>query len=458
MYKNSQKNPELSGKIPPQAIDIEEAVLGSILIDPYAFDKVSDKLTAETFYKDGHIRIWKALEALRAKNSPIDTLTLTMQLKSSSELEIVGGGYFITMLTSRVVSSYNIEFHASILKEKHIMRQIIRIGSDISRRAYDETEDCFELLAETQGYLTSLTGFNKGSVKHISRVLADIMKGIDYNMLNEKSITGIPTGFTFFDEFSRGLQKSDLIIIAAETSNGKTALALNITTHAASLNYKIAMYSYEMSDRQLVTRVLATTSEVNSKRIMYSKLSTDELNSVNAGIGSLAETNVWVDDLCSNSYSYLERSIRAMKIKEDIDLAVIDYLQLIQMTGVKGLSTADKTAMIANNLKGLAKNLDIPILLISQLSRDKQNPKPTLGRLKGSGDIENAADVIWLPWHPVMHGQSTFECRGITYPSYNNSQHFIAKGRNIGVTEFALGWEKEYTRFTNEIYDSVPVF
>ena len=263
-------------------------------------------------------------------------------------------------------------------------------------------------------------------------------------------MTGTPTGFLYFDKFSNGFQKGDLVIIAGETSNGKTSLALNIASNAAATGEKVVIYSYEMSDRQLASRMLSSESTVSSKHIMYDRLDNNQINAVNNGIDTLSQQGIYIDELASSKFEYLEKSIRAMVVKENATLIIIDYLQLIKINS-KGFNKVDQVAEIANGIKSLAKILDVPIILLSQLSRDRQNPKPSLSRLKGSGDIENAADIIWLLWQPFIYGMESFDCIGEIYPSEGNSHHIIAKGRNIGTTEFALGFTPELTMFTNEI-------
>jgi len=441
------------GKIPPQAIDIEEAVLGALMLEKNAYDTIADILRPEMFYKDAHQKLFKAISQLKHNNEPADIMSVTNKLKQQQLLEAVGGAYYVTMLTSRISSSANIEYHTSIIYQKHIARQIIQISSQLTTDAFNDQTDVFELLSNAQLILSNLSGFERANVKHITEVLPRLLKQIDKNLQNDNTITGLPSGFTFYDNWSRGLQQTDLVIIAGETSNGKTSLALNIASNAAAASYRVAIYSYEMSDLQLVARLLAPESFVSGKEMLYSRLSDENIQKVNEGINKLAQRNIFIDDLQSSEYAYLERSIRSMVTREKIQLVVIDYLQLIR-NNQKGMSKADQVAEIANNLKNLAKTLNIPIILISQLSRDKNNPKPSLSRLKGSGDIENAADVVWFVWQPDIYGFDDFQANLKTYTSLGNSHHIIAKGRNIGTTEFVLGFTKPYTLFTNKIVEA----
>ena len=307
------------------------------------------------------------------------------------------------------------------------------------------------MFSEAQQRYSKLAGFDTGKVKHISTVLAELTGLIDRNLTGKFELTGIPTGFDQFDKFSNGLQNGDLIIIAGETSNGKTSLALNIGQYASKTT-NIGVFSYEMVDRQLAARMLSAESFVSSKEILYSRLSSEQLDKVNVGIGKLAESQIYIYDAESSNYDYLERSIRSLVINQNIGLVIIDYLQLIKIGGNRYMSKTEQMAEIANSLKNLAKTLNIPILLLSQLTRDKNNPMPTLVRLKGSGDIENAADIVWFVWRPELYNRDDFTCINDTYTARKNSHHIIAKGRNIGITEFVLGFEKEITMFTNNIF------
>ena len=220
------------GKIPPQAIDIEEAVLGALMLEKNAYDTIADILRPEMFYKDAHQKLFKAISQLKHNNEPADIMSVTNKLKQQQLLEAVGGAYYVTMLTSRISSSANIEYHTSIIYQKHIARQIIQISSQLTTDAFNDQTDVFELLSNAQLILSNLSGFERANVKHITEVLPRLLKQIDKNLQNDNTITGLPSGFTFYDNWSRGLQQTDLVIIAGETSNGKTSLDLNIASNA----------------------------------------------------------------------------------------------------------------------------------------------------------------------------------------------------------------------------------
>lgn len=435
-------------KIPPQAIELEEAVLGSIILEAECIHKVVDIITPESFYKNENQTIARALFDMLAKNKNIDALTLSDYLKALGKLDEIGGLYRISTLTTSIGSTANIEQHARIIQEKYLMRQIIRLNSEFQNRAFNENTDVFDLLSEIIEKFTKLTGFNNRTIKHISESLKGLMQQIEFNLINENPLLGIPTGISEFDTFSGGMQKGDLIVIAGETSNGKTALALNIAHHAANCNYRVAVYSAEMTDRQLAARVIASDCQLSAKALQYYKLNDYQLDRTHQAIGKAEKLPIYIDEMESTRYDYLERSIRIMVLRQNIDLVVIDYLQLIKSNDPRKENTA-AMAEIANNIKMLARTLKIPIILISQLTRDRQNPKPSMGRLKGSGDIENAADIAWLLWQPAKYEYQNFECKTNTYQAEGLAHHIIAKGRNIGVTEFVTRFDGPTTKFTD---------
>jgi len=272
---------------------------------------------------------------------------------------------------------------------------------------------------------------------------------INKNLRNKGELTGIGTGFSAFDKFSCGLQNSDLIVIAGETSQGKTSLALNICNNAAFMfKKKIGIYSLEMSENQLGARLMSQVSQISSKKMISARLNPLELEHLNIKIKDLVESQIYIDECSSTSLEYLINSIMGLKIRKDIDLVVIDYLQLIdnrRQGGIREQEVADTV----RRLKNLAKELNIPIILISQLRRDKQDHKPTLSRLRDSGQIEEAADVIWLIYRPDHYGIQTIDfLDGTSYDSQGFAHMIIAKGRNIGTTEFILKFSKKYTTFS----------
>ncbi len=444
------------GKIPPQAIDLEEAVLGSLILEEKTFQDISDIISPESFYVKNNKTIALAIWEMAAQNQNIDLLTISNKLKTMSKLDEVGGAYKLSQLCSSIGSTAHIEEHARIIQEKYLAREMIRISSVIQAKAYNDTTDVFELMANAVEAFSKLSGFNSNNIHHISEGFEKITAQIDKNINNPNHLSGIPSGLDEWDKFSSGFQPGELYIIAGESSNGKTALALKVVAFAALLKYKCAVYSREMSLQQLSARILSSQIEVSSKAIQYYKLNEMQIDRVQRGIKELEKAPIYIDEMTSSKYDYLERSIRIMVLHEGIQLVVIDYLQLITPNDSRK-NKVDAIADISNSLKNLALQLKVPIILVSQLSRDKMNPEPTLSRLKGSGDIENAADVVWLLWQPARYGRLDFECKSKNYGAEGLVHNIIAKGRNIGITEFVTHFEGQYTRFKNYEATNQPI-
>lgn len=439
-----------NGKIPPQAIDLEEAVIGAMILEQDCILRIIDIISPKSFYKSIHRVIADSIFEMINKNQNIDILTLSNFLKTKNQLNEIGGMYHLTSLTNKISTTVNIENYAKIIQEKYLAREVIRFSSQLNRSAYEDSTDVFDLIDNALLAFSKLTGFNKSNIRHISESIKSLQQLIDKNLNHNNQITGTATGLTEFDKFSNGLQNTDLVVIAGEPSNGKTALALEIVAYAAKNKTKCAIYSYEMSDRQLAARMIAGEAKVSGKTIQYYPLSEIQLEKVNRGIADIENTPIYIDEMESSRFDYLERSIRSMVINEGIELIVIDYLQLIQPNDSRKNKT-DAIAEIANDIKRLARTLKIKIILLSQLSRDKLNPKPVLGRLKGSGDIENAADVVWFVWLPYKYDYQNFECKMQTYQADGLAHNIIAKGRNIGTTEFVTQFDGSITKFSDYV-------
>ena len=437
-------------KLAPQAIDLEEAVLGALMLENRVLHKINSIITGDSFYKENHRKIFDAISSLAARDEPVDILTVTNELKKDKTLDIIGGPFAITSLTERVASSAHAEYHALIIQQKYLQRKLIEITSNYNSKAFDPKKDVFDLINELQGELLALLRVNASAIKKIDEVVSGVFEIIDRNIKNQGDLTGIGTGFTAYDKFSNGLQSSDLIIIAGETSQGKTSLALNICNNAAIMfNKRVGIYSLEMSESQLGARLMSQVSEISSKQMISGKLNPLELEQLNIKIRELVESQIYIDECSSTTLDYLINSITGLKIRKNIDLVVIDYLQLIsnkKQGGIREQEVAD----IARRLKNLAKELHIPIILISQLRRDKNDHKPTLSRLRDSGQIEEAADVIWLVYRPDHYGVQTIDfITGESYEARGHAHMIIAKGRNIGTTEFILKFNKRITTFSD---------
>ena len=401
------------GKVPPQAKDLEEAVLGAIMLEKSAFDVVAEILKPECFYIDAHQRIFKVMQGLQQKNQPIDILTVVEELKSKEDLEAVGGPYFVTRLTNAVVSSANIEAHARIVLQKFIQRELIRISGEIINDSYEDSTDVFDLLDEAEGKLYEITNNHlRKNFDKIDDILVKTVARIEDMRHKNEDITGVPTGFPTLDKVTYGWQPTDLIILAARPSVGKTAFALNLARSAAMHPTKptgVAFFSLEMSASQLVQRILSAESEIWLEKIARGKLEEHEMKQLYAkGIQRLSTAPIYIDDTAALNIFELRAKCRRLKNKHNVGLIIIDYLQL--MSGATGSNTnrEQEISNISRNLKGLAKELQVPIIALSQLSRAVESRKegnkiPQLSDLRESGAIEQDADMVMFLYRPEYY-------------------------------------------------------
>jgi len=401
------------GKVPPQARELEEAVLGAIMLEKNAFDAVIEILKPECFYVDAHQRIFRAMQSLANKSQPIDILTVVEELKSREELEMVGGPYYVTKLTNAVVSAANIESHARIILQKFIQRELIRISGEIINDAYEDSTDVFELLDDAEAKLFEITNSHlRSSIQPVDSVLVQTIQRIEDLRHRNEDITGVPSGFKTLDKVTYGWQNSDLIILAARPAVGKTAFALNLARNAAlnpSKPTAVAFFSLEMSASQLVQRILAAESEINLEKIARGKMEEHEMKQLyTKGIQRLSQAPLFIDDTPALNIFELRAKCRKLKNKHNVGLVIIDYLQLMSGTGDnRNANREQEISNISRNLKGLAKELNIPIIALSQLSREveKRGAKdgsrvPQLSDLRESGAIEQDADMVMLLYRP----------------------------------------------------------
>ncbi|MEO5594496.1 MAG: replicative DNA helicase [Chitinophagaceae bacterium] len=402
------------GKVPPQAKDLEEAVLGAIMLEKSAFDVVAEILKPECFYIDAHQRVFKVMQGLQQKNQPIDILTVVEELKSKEELETVGGPYFVTRLTNAVVSSANIEAHARIILQKFIQRELIRISGEIINDSYEDSTDVFDLLDDAEGKLFEITNNHlRKNFDKIDDILVKTVARIEDMRHKNEDITGVPTGFPTLDRVTYGWQSTDLIILAARPSVGKTAFALNLARNAALHPTKptgVAFFSLEMSAGQLVQRILSAESEIWLEKIARGKLEEHEMKQLYAkGIQRLSEAPIFIDDTAALNIFELRAKCRRLKNKHNVGLIIIDYLQLMSGTsGGNGSNREQEISNISRNLKGLAKELQVPIIALSQLSRAVESRKegnkiPQLSDLRESGAIEQDADMVMFLYRPEYY-------------------------------------------------------
>ncbi|CAN5337876.1 replicative DNA helicase [soil metagenome] len=415
-----KSSPEIStlmyGKIPPQAKELEDAVLGAVMLEKSAFDVVVEILKPECFYVEAHQRIFRAMQGLQQKNSPIDLLTVVEELKFREELDLVGGPYYITRLTNAVVSSANIETHARIILQKFIQRELIRISSEIIGDAYEDSTDVFDLLDSAESKLFDVTNNHlRRDYESIDTVLVKTVKRIEDLRTRTEDITGVPSGFPVLDKITYGWQPTDLIILAARPSVGKTAFALNLARNAALHPTKptgVGFFSLEMSAGQLAQRILSAESEIWLEKISRGKLEDHEMAQLyRKGIERLASAPIHIDDTAALNIFELRAKCRRLKNKHNVGLIIIDYLQLMSGTNDnRNGNREQEISKISRDLKGLAKELQIPIIALSQLSREveKRGAKdgqkiPQLSDLRESGAIEQDADMVMFLYRPEYY-------------------------------------------------------
>ncbi|MBX2920851.1 MAG: replicative DNA helicase [Chitinophagaceae bacterium] len=402
------------GKVPPQARDLEEAVLGAIMLEKTAFDTVIEILKPECFYVDAHQRIFRAMQSLAQKSMPIDLLTVVEELRTREELELVGGPYFVTKLTNAVVSSANVDTHSRIILQKFIQRDLIRISGEVISDAYEDSTDVFDLLDEAESKLFEITNNHlRKNFDSIDTVLVKTIQRIEDMRNRQEDITGVPSGFPSLDRVTYGWQPTDLIILAARPAVGKTAFALNLVRNAALSSTKptpIAFFSLEMSSAQLAQRILSAESEIWLEKIARGKMEDHEMEQLyRNGIQRLQKAPIFIDDTPALNIFELRAKCRRLKNKHNLGLIIIDYLQLMSGTGdKKSTNREQEISTISRNLKGLAKELGIPIIALSQLSREVEKRKegdkmPQLSDLRESGAIEQDADMVMFLYRPEYY-------------------------------------------------------
>ena len=437
------------GRIPPQATDLEEVVLGALMLEKEAVNEVIDILSPEAFYLDKHQKIFAAIKSLFGKSEPIDILTVTNELKQQGELEMVGGAYYISKLTNRVVSAANIEYHARIIMQKHIQRQLILISSDMIHEAFEDTTDVFDLLDKAENNLFQISENNlRRSYDSMQDLVSRAIKEIQNAKNADDKLRGVPSGYTELDRITQGWQKSDLIILAARPSMGKTAFALNLARNAAvNFNRPVAFFSLEMSSVQLVTRLISTETSLTADKLRSGDLAEYEWQQLNTKVTPLTDAPIFIDDTPQLSIFELRAKCRRLKQQHDIQMVFIDYLQLMTAKGDKGFNREQEISTISRSLKSLAKELEIPVLALSQLSRSvEQRPgskKPILSDLRESGAIEQDADMVMFIYRPEYYKDgvdSEDKPKGYTIID-------IAKHRNGKLGEVELRFVGQYARF-----------
>ncbi len=440
------------GKMPPQAVELEEAVLGALMLEKDALTNVIDILKAESFYKDANSRIFGAIERLFTRSEPVDILTVTQELKKTGELEMVGGAYYITQLTNRVASAANAEFHARIVAQKYIQRELIRTSTETIKDAYEESSDVFDLLDKAEKSLFSIVEGNiKKNYDKMSTLIRKAIEQIEVAKNKKDGLSGIPSGLTALDRLTSGWQKSDLVILAARPAMGKTALVLSVARNAAvDFNKPVAVFSLEMSSLQLVTRLISSESELSGEKLKKGSLADHEFEQLNAKIQKLAEAPLFIDDTPGLSVFELRAKARRLKEQHNIELIIIDYLQLMTAGGEGRGNREQEISTISRSLKGLAKELNVPVIALSQLSRAVEtrggDKKPQLSDLRESGAIEQDADMVMFIHRPEYYGITEDENGA---PTVGVGELIVAKHRNGPVDSVKVRYIGQYTKFAD---------
>lgn len=442
-----------SGKLPPQAIDLEEAVLGALMLEREAVNDVIDILGPESFYKEDHQKIYSCIQDLFSKSEPIDILTVTEALRKSGELDFVGGPYYIAQLTNRVASAANVEFHARIISQKHIQRELIRISTETLRDAYEETTDVFDLLDKAERDLFSIAEGNiRKDYDRMSDLLTQSIKQIEELKNKKEGMSGIPTGFTGLDRLTSGFQGSDMIVLAARPGMGKTAFVLSLARNTAvQFGHGVAVFSLEMASIQLVNRLIASETELSAEKLRKGDLAEHEWEQLHSKIGTLTEAPIFIDDTPALSVFELRAKCRRLKAQHNIQMVIIDYLQLMTAGGDSSKGNREQEiSTISRSIKSIAKELDVPIIALSQLSRAVEtrggDKRPLLSDLRESGAIEQDADMVMFIYRPEYYDITEDEDGN---PTQGMGELIIAKHRNGALDNVKLRFIGRLAKFTN---------
>jgi replicative DNA helicase len=441
------------GKVPPQAIDLEQAVLGAMMLEKNAVTDTIDILKPSSFYDPKHQFIYGAIRDLFGSSNPIDLLTVTNRLKQKGELEASGGAAYISQLTSRIASTAHIEFHARVIAEKYIKRELIRMSSDVIRNAYDDTNDVFDVLNKAEGELFQIAENNMGkNVDLMQNVVRQAIEEIEKASLNSDGISGVPTGFFDLDKLTSGWQRSDMIVIAARPAMGKTAFVLSMARNTAvDYNMGVALFSLEMSSVQLVKRLIASEARLSAEKLRKGDLREHEFQQLHSRITKLATAPIYIDDTPGISVFDLRAKCRRLKMQHNIDIVIIDYLQLMTAGGSKGSGNREQEiSTISRSIKEIAKELNVPVIALSQLSRSVEqrggDKRPVLSDLRESGAIEQDADIVSFIYRPEYYGFLQDEDGN---SNQGVGEIIVAKHRNGALDRVRLRFIGEYARFDN---------
>ena len=455
----AQKNESMydtGGRIPPRDVEVEEAVLGALMLEKDAYTTVCDLLKPESFYDPKHQAIYFAIQQLGAMQQPIDMLTVTEKLRANGALDSVGGPVYISGLTAKVASGAHVEFHARIVAQKYLARELINFSSVIEGKAYDESNDVDDLLQEAEGKLFEISQRNvKKDVTQIDPVIKQAIQQIEAAANRDTGLSGLETQFHELDKLTSGWQNSDLIIIAARPAMGKTAFVLSMAKNmAVNLNIPTAIFSLEMSNLQLVNRLISNVCELEGEKIKSGRLAEGDWDKLMGGVKNLYSAPLYIDDTPSLSIFELRTKARRLVREHQVKILIIDYLQLMNASGMKFGSREQEVSMISRSLKQLAKELNIPIIALSQLNRsvesrgtDSQSKRPQLSDLRESGAIEQDADIVCFIHRPEYYLHSSEDAEGNDIRGL--ALFIVAKHRSGKVDDVKMRFVNQYARFQN---------
>ncbi len=437
-------------KLPPQAIDLEEAVLGAMMLEANALTSVIDILKPDVFYKDAHQRIFQAIINIFSRSEQVDILTVTNELKRMGELELVGGAYYISQLTSRIASSSNIEYHSRIVLQKYIQRELIRISSEITREAFEDSTDVLELLDKAERKLFAVGEDNlRRSWDDMRSLVVKAIREIEATKTTTGHLTGIPSGFTDLDRITGGWQKSNLIVVASRPGMGKTAFVLSLARNVCvEFNMPVAFFSLEMSSIELVTRLIASESGLDAEKLKKGTLQDYEWQQLHTKINKLTEAKLFIDDTPALTIFELRAKCRRLKQQHKIELIIIDYMQLMSPGNDNKGNREQEISNISRSLKSLAKELNTPVIVLSQLSREVEKragiKRPVLSDLRESGAIEQDADIVIFLFRPEYYKMRAEEYGA---PVEGVAEVDVAKHRNGRTDRIKLNFLSHLAKF-----------
>ncbi|MGB2768930.1 MAG: replicative DNA helicase [Candidatus Zixiibacteriota bacterium] len=457
----NRKSSSPSEKVPPQAVEVEQAVLGAMLLDKEAIGKALEIIDKDCFYRDDHQKIFEVLVNLYDRNKPVDIITVSDELTGRKQLDEVGSRMYLLELTEKIATTANVEYHCNIILEKSTLRRLINTSTRIVSQCYDATQEVDDLLdrAEQEIFSISERRIKEGFIP-IAELLPHTFEGIEEYQKKGGMITGIATGFVELDSLTGGLQKSDLVVVASRPAMGKTAFCLSIAEHVAiEQGIPVGIFSLEMSKSQLVLRLLCSKARFSTHKMRTGRIGEDEYSKLSMAAGPLHEAPIFLDDTPGIGILQLRAKSRRLKAQHDVGLIIVDYLQLMQ--GPRNVeSRQQEISTISRSLKGLAKELDVPVIAVSQLSRKVEDrggeKRPMLADIRESGAIEQDADVVMFVYRPEFYGIEKFRDGA---PAQGVAEIIVAKHRNGPTGELRLTFLKDYARFENMefIHREVPV-